>query len=143
MGEHERPGADEQRASPAFDERCKRGLDIGIAARVDDDELLPDRLRRALHLSALRLGVGGVRIDKHRNRSRGGHDLAQQLKSFRSQYAGEKDYAGDVAARPAEAGDEAVPDRVAATNTIGTVVVAALAASAALWLPTITATGRR
>src|SRR6516162_3762508 len=114
MGEHERPGADEQRASPAFDERCKRGLDIGIAARVDDDELLPDRLRRALHLSALRLGVGGVGIDKHRNRCRGGHELAQQLKSLRSQYAGEKDYAGDVAARPAEAGDEAVPDRVAA-----------------------------
>src|SRR5262249_48988234 len=79
-----------------------------------DDELLPDRLRRALQLSALRLGIGGVWIDKHRNRCRGGHDLAQQLKSFRSQYAGEKDYAGDVAARPAEAGDEAVPDRVAA-----------------------------
>src|SRR5262245_34754398 len=89
-------------------------ISIGIAARVADDELLPDRLRRALHLSALRLGIGGVRIDKHRNRCRGGHDLAQQLKSFRSQYAGEKDYAGGVAARPAEAGDEAVPDRVAA-----------------------------
>src|SRR5262249_57777405 len=96
MGEHERPGADEQRASPAFDERCKRGLDISIAARVDDDELLPDRLRRALHLSALRLGIGGVRINKRRNRCRGGHELAQQLKSLPSPYAREKAYARDL-----------------------------------------------
>src|SRR5262249_484225 len=51
---------------------------------------------------------------------------------------------GDVATRPIEAGGEANLDRVApVTKTIGTVVVAALAASAEGVLPTITATCRR
>ncbi len=58
------------------------------------------------------------------------HELAQQLQSLRRQQSGEKAHARDVAARPIEAGDEAVPDRVAPVKTIGTVVVAAFAACA-------------
>ena len=43
MGVHERAGTDEQRASPALDERCKGGLDVAVAADIENDELLPDR----------------------------------------------------------------------------------------------------
>ena len=51
---------------------------------------------------------------------------------------------GDIAARTVEAGDEASLDRVVpVAKTIGIVVVAALAATAAGVFVTITATGRR
>ena len=44
MGEQERAGTDEQRTSPALDERCKGCLDVAIAADIENDELLPDAL---------------------------------------------------------------------------------------------------
>ena len=58
--------------------------------------------------------VGSVRVHEHGDRGRLGHELAQQLQPLRPQHAAEKADARDVAARPVEAGDEAVPDRVAA-----------------------------
>ena len=54
-----------------------------------------------------------VRVHQHADGRRLGHELAQQLQPLRPQHAGEKAHAGDVAARPVEAGDEAVPDRIA------------------------------
>ena len=73
----------------------------------------PIALRRGLHVSSLRLGIGTVRVHEHGNCCRLGHELAQQLQSLRPQHGVEKDHARDVAARPVEAGDEAVLDRVA------------------------------
>ena len=110
----ERAAADEQRAGLALDESCKGGLDVAVAAGIENDELLPDRLRRGLHVSSLRLGSRSVRVDEHGNRCRLGHQLAQQLQPLRPQLAAEKADARDVAARPVEAGDKAVLDRVAA-----------------------------
>ena len=145
MRVQERAGADEQRAGPALDEGCKGGLDVAVAADIENDELLPDRLRRGLHVVSLRLGRRGVRVHEHANCCRLGHELAQQLQSLRPQHAAEKAHARDVAARPVEAGDEAVPDRVAAAREddrhrrgcgLGR-------QSAALLSATITATGRR
>jgi hypothetical protein len=53
-------------------------------------------------------------------------------------------YARDVAAWAVKVGDQAVPDgSLPVAKTIGTIVVAALAAHAAGVLSTITATGRR
>ena len=83
MGVHERAGTDEQRTGPALDERCKGGLDVAVAADIENDELLPDRLRRGLHVSSLRLGIGSVRVHQHGNCRRLGHELAQQLQSLR------------------------------------------------------------
>jgi hypothetical protein len=45
--------------------------------------LLPDRLRRDLHVSAFRVGVRGVRVDEHGDPRRVGHQLAQQVQSLR------------------------------------------------------------
>src|ERR1043166_3280610 len=87
-------------------------LDVTVAADIENDELLPDRLSCGLQVSSLRLGIGGVRVHEHGNCRRLGHELAQQLQSLRPQYA-EKDQARDVAPRPVEACNEAVPDRVA------------------------------
>ena len=82
MGVHERARADEQGASPALDERCEGCLDVAIAADIENDELLPERLRRGLHVSSLRHGFSGVRVHEHGNCCRFGHDLAQQLQSL-------------------------------------------------------------
>ena len=57
--------------------------------------------------------VGSVRVHEHGNCCRLGHELAQQLQPLRAQHAGEKAHARDVAARPVEAGDQALLDRVA------------------------------
>jgi hypothetical protein len=70
-----------------------------------------------------------------------GHSITKLL--LRKFYPDEAD-PGDVATRPVEAGDEAIPDWVATNHKIiGTMVVAALAASAEGVLPTIRATCRR
>ena len=113
MGVHERAGADVQRASPELDERCKGGLNFAVAANFENDELLPDRLRGGLHVSSLRLGIRTVRVHEHRQLSslwaRAGAAAPVALPPTRV----EKAHARDIAARPVEAGDEAVPDRVA------------------------------
>ena len=57
IGEQERAGADEQRTGPALDERCKGCLDVAVAGDIENDELLPDRLRCGLHVFSLRLGI--------------------------------------------------------------------------------------
>src|SRR5262249_33614452 len=44
----ERAATDEQRASPALHERCKGGLEVALALDVENDDLLPDCLRRHL-----------------------------------------------------------------------------------------------
>ena len=144
MGVQERAGTDEQRTSPALDERCKGCLDVAVVADIENDELLPDRLRRGLHVSSLRLGFRSVRVHEHGNCRRPGHDLAQQLQSLRPQHAGKKDHAGDVAARPVEAGDEAVPDRVAPGHEDDRYRRGCgLGRGRRNAFPTITATGRR
>ena len=79
------------------------------------------------------------RIDKHRNHGGFGHRSAEKLQALCPELARTKGYAGDVAARPVEAGDEAKPHRVGATvKTIGIVAVAALAA-----MPSVTAGWQR
>ena len=112
MREHERAGTAEQRTSPTLDQRCKGGLNVAVAADIENDELLPDRARRGLNLFPLCLGIRTVRIDEHGNCRRLGHELAQQLQSLRTQLGSEKAHARDVAARAVQAGNEATRDWV-------------------------------
>jgi hypothetical protein len=88
-------------------------LDVADAAGIENDELLADSKRSGLHVSPFRLGTRMVRFHQHGNCCRLGHELAQQLQSLRPHLAGEKVHARDVGTRPVQAGDEAVPDRVA------------------------------
>src|SRR5262249_53161410 len=112
MGERERPHTCEERASAALDERREGCLDVALALNIESNELLPDRLRRRLHVSSLHLGIWSVRTYQNGNRGRSRHELAKQLQSLRSQHGAEKAHPGDVAARPVEARDEAVPHRI-------------------------------
>src|SRR5262249_8682189 len=84
-----------------------------------------------------------VRVREHGNCFCLRDELAQQLQSLRPQLTGQESHAGDVATRPIEAGDEAIPDRVAPAHEHDRHGgVAAFAASAALVFPTMTATCR-
>jgi hypothetical protein len=94
-------------------EGCKRRVDVAIAADIDDDELLPDRLRRGLHFFALGFGHKRVGVHQHGNRRGARHQLSEQLQPLRPDRAREERRPGDIGTRPAEAGDQAVPDRVA------------------------------
>ena len=76
------PVPDEQGASPALDERCEGCLDVAIAADIEYDQRLSDRLRRGLHVASLCLGFSTVRINENGECCRFGHDLAQQLQSL-------------------------------------------------------------
>jgi hypothetical protein len=82
MGVRERARADEQRASPALDERCEGCLDVAIAADIENDQWLPEHLRRGLHVASLRHGFSTARINENGDCCRFGHDLAQQFQSL-------------------------------------------------------------
>jgi hypothetical protein len=69
-------------------------------------------VRSRFQVASFRHSVG-TRGHKNGNGRRGGHQLAQQFQSLRAQPSGEKTHACDVPARPVEACDKAVPDRVA------------------------------
>jgi hypothetical protein len=86
MRVQERTGAAEQRTSPAPGERFKGLINIAVAPGIEDDEMLPSRLRRGLYVSPLFLGLGTVRVHKHSNRRRFGHEFAQQLQPLVNGY---------------------------------------------------------
>ena len=65
FGVEERAGTREYCTSPLLRERRKCCFDLAVAAGIEYDELLPDRLRRSLYLSSLALGIGGVRVHEH------------------------------------------------------------------------------
>ena len=145
MGVQERAGTDEQRTSPALDEGCKRCLDVAVAGGIENDELLADRLRRGLHVSPLRLGFIGVfgftstaivvalGTSWRSNSSRFAPSTPPKKFTPVTLPPGRL----RLATRPCLTGS------LPLAKTIGTVVVAALAASVAMVLPAITATGRR
>jgi hypothetical protein len=64
------------------------------------------------YVPAFRFGISAIRVHNHADRGRAGNELAQQFQSLCAQLTEEKIDAGDVAARPIEAGYEAVTDRI-------------------------------
>ena len=45
---------------------CRKGcLNIAVAASIENDELLPEPLRRGLYVSSLRFGFDAARIYEH------------------------------------------------------------------------------
>jgi hypothetical protein len=112
IGKHERAADNEQRTGATRGEGRECGLDVIVRANIDNGEPLADRLRSRFQVVSFRHSVG-TRGHKNGNGRRGGHQLAQQFQSLRAQPSGEKTHACDVPARPVEACDKAVPDRVA------------------------------
>src|SRR5215471_12104816 len=82
------------------------------SARVQQTEVLPARAHRLPDVRELGFGLRTARVHKTGN-ARLRTELTQQLQSLRGQRAGEDGHAGDVAARPVEARDEAEFDRIA------------------------------
>ena len=85
--------------APRCRKAAKAALMSGSLPCLRNDELLPDRLRRCLHLPVLRLCVWKGRLHQRGNRRPLGHELTQQIKSLLPQSGAEKDHPGDVAAR--------------------------------------------
>src|SRR5262249_48100913 len=79
MGVQERTGPGEQRICSTLRERCKGGLDLALTAGFDDDELLPDRMRRSLHIFSLPVGFGSVRVYENRDRGCPRHKLGAAI----------------------------------------------------------------
>src|SRR5262249_742213 len=131
MGVYEWARTCEQRTSAASDERCEGCLDVPLVAGIVPDELRPDRLRRGLPGSSLGLHLRSVRVDKHGNCCRLGYELPQQLQPLGPSVLEKKTTPVTLppgrlrlATRPSLTGS------LPLANTIGTVVVAALAARA-------------
>src|SRR5215471_209755 len=75
-------------------------------------------------------GFRKLRIQQHRNHRGIRKEFVQQAEPFASDQVTEPAYSGDIAARPVEPRNVALLDRVAAgVNTIGMVLVAAIAAA--------------
>ena len=122
--------------SRSLREGLRRRRRFALVAGVEDLNLLPDDARRRLHVSDL----PARRSDCSDSRARRSRRLwaparaAAPAASPPARLRGS--HAGDVAARPVEAGDKAdLTGSPPTTNTIGIVVVAALAASAAALPP--------
>ena len=90
--------------------------------------LLPERLRRCLHVSCASASVFGLLgLMSRRLHRRLGTSSRSSSSRFGFQFVDKKAHAGDIAARPVEAGDEpTLTGSAPATKTIGIVVVACL-----------------
>src|SRR5262245_30371512 len=71
-----------KRAGPMLHERRKRGIQFGVVAGFDHQDLLPDRARRSLHCRRLSLAVWTARIDEYANQPGFRHQVAQQAESL-------------------------------------------------------------
>src|SRR5262249_13807635 len=90
--------------------------------------LLALRTGSVRYVSLRALGSRIGRIDQHGNTNGLGHQLVQQLQSFRLQLTRKKIDPRQISAQSGEAGDKTELDRVFAnTKTMGIVVVAPLA----------------
>ena len=82
-GKHERAGAGEDRLGAALRQGCKRRLEVGDGADLDDVKLQPKVLRSHLQVGALGFGFLCVRMDQRADDRCMRRDLSQQVEPFR------------------------------------------------------------
>ena len=127
----QRAGTDHERINRLLRKARKGCIDIAAGGGFEDFDLLPNGRGRSPNVGDKGLSEGKFGINQHANAHGSRLQLMQQPKLLCPKLSSDKRDTGDIAARPVEAGDKAEPDRVApAANTIGIVVVAALAAIA-------------
>lgn len=86
----------------------------------------PERLCRGLHFLYVSFGVRIVGIDEQADRRGAGRHLAEQFQPLGSERTGNQADAGGVAARPAQAGNQAMrTGSWPIMKTMGTILVAA------------------
>jgi hypothetical protein len=109
-------GPDHERACSKPDQGCKDPIEIAIGTRMQHADLQPEGASRRLHVFQLDVGSRELRIEEHGDDSGCGHQRVHQFKLLRPQRDDKETHAGDVAARPVEAGDKPERDRVGAVR---------------------------
>ena len=108
-------GANHEPARSQLDQLCKDSIEVTFGAGIQDMELQPEGTGCRLHLLGVDLGKSGFGwVDEERHDARRREQLVQKLQPLRHCLHVRLGHAGDVAARPVKAGDEAELDRVAA-----------------------------
>src|SRR5262245_18006764 len=119
---------DKQRRGPLVDERGEGWLEVDFGAGFDNNEFLPQRGRRCLHISCVGFHVRIGRIHEQADLCRRGHQLVQQFEQLRRQQVAQQVTLPPgrlrLATRPNLTGSLPI------TKTIGIVVLVALTASA-------------
>ena len=97
-----------------FGQRRKSGFELAFGAGIEHHHVLPDPAGGGVQLA--RGGHGGeiVRVDQKRNQRGRRNQFAQKLQAFRPERGRDDGEAGEIAARPVEACNEARRNRIAA-----------------------------
>src|SRR3954452_24248604 len=101
-------------AGPSMREAKAASISVSVLV-LEDRELHSLRSCRLLHVVNDTLGTRAVRVHQQGDPPSLRNQLRQQLKPLSRHLAGEHEDPSEVAARPGEAGDQPVSDRVAAT----------------------------
>src|SRR5215831_14189305 len=139
-------GMDHKCVGPLLHKARKGRVDLGSRAGGEELDLRTNGRRRSLHIFLQRFSSRILQIGEHPKVRGCRQQLVQEPEPLGYQLVAHGVDTGDVAARSAEALDKAKLNRSKPRlKTIGIVVVAALAASAAAELPGVamTATRRR
>ena len=111
MAGEKRLGADHESARSQFDQLCEDTIEVMFAAGIEDMEFQPKGMGCRQHLTCVDLRKSGIgRVDEQRHDVRRGKKLVQQFQHLGRHLLDELGRARDVAARPAQAGDEAELD---------------------------------
>src|SRR5262245_24615527 len=111
MAGEKRLGTDHEAACSQFDQPCEDTIEVTFAAGIEDMELQPKGVSCRQHLTCVGLRKSGRGwVDKERHDVRRGKKLVQQFQHLRRYLLDQLGHARDVAARPAQAGDEAKLD---------------------------------
>src|SRR5215831_8289525 len=137
--------ADEKRVGPLAHKSCKGRVDLPTVAGLEDLELQPHSASSRFHVSQRSLGSGISRIDEHGHTSGAGHQLTSSSSRFAVTSTLKKLIPVKLPpGRARLATSPSLTGSSATTNTMGIVVVPALAANAEAKFPAaITATCRR
>jgi hypothetical protein len=106
--------ADEQRSGTALHDCREGGVEFTFTCRFYDQDFPPDGATCCLDFSQLSLEFRLVRVPQHRDDGSLWNEFVQQPQLLGRQISSGKDHAGDVAAGPTEAGDQACSDRIEA-----------------------------
>ena len=114
--EEDRPTAHEQRAGAGLDDGRKGGIELGFAVRPSRSGSSARWCGRPPPRPSSRTRVQAGSDSATQPPRQLGNQLVQQLQPLGHQIDEDEGHAGDVAAGPVEAGDQAGPNRIAARH---------------------------
>jgi hypothetical protein len=109
-------GSNYKRVDLLLTDGCENSLEVAFSAGIEDTYLTPERAHCRLQFRQLRLCDWVIRIYEHSDDSGCGNQLEQKLQPLCHGLGSDQRYAGDIAARSIEAGDEPETYGVAADH---------------------------